>query len=52
MEQDQLTWELVTAVEQSNLPSKDKIAQIMRMSAARDLTLMYLREKNRPSAGG
>ena len=45
MTQDQLTYELIAAVEQSTIQNKDKIAQIMRMSAARDLTLMHLRDK-------
>ena len=47
MKQDQLTYELIAAVEQSEIKDKNKIAQIMKMSAARDLTLMHLREKYR-----
>ena len=39
---DLLTESLIAAVEGSNLTNKDKIAAILRMSAARDLTIIEL----------
>jgi glutamate dehydrogenase len=42
MKQDLLTESLIAAVEGSNLANKDKIAAILRMSAARDLTIIEL----------
>lgn len=47
MKQDQLTYELIAALEQSDIANKDKIVAIMKMSAARDLTLLDLRDKYR-----
>jgi len=37
-----LTESLIQAVEGSGLANKDKIADILRMSAARDLTILEL----------
>jgi glutamate dehydrogenase len=42
MKQDMLTEELIAAVEGSAIANKDKIAAILRMSAARDLTILEL----------
>ncbi len=42
MKQDLLTESLIQAVEGSGLANKDKIADILRMSAARDLTILEL----------
>jgi len=42
MKQDLLTESLILAVEGSGLANKDKIADILRMSAARDLTILEL----------
>ena len=42
MKQDLLTESLIGSIEGSSLPNKDKIAAILRMSAARDLTILEL----------
>jgi glutamate dehydrogenase len=42
MKQEALTMSLIQTVEKSNLINKDKIVAILRMSAARDLTLLEL----------
>lgn len=42
MKQDLLTESLISAVEGSAIANKDKIAAILRMSAARDLTILEL----------
>ena len=42
MRQDLLTESLISAVEGSAIANKDKIAAILRMSAARDLTILEL----------
>jgi glutamate dehydrogenase len=45
MQQDLFTSQLIAAVQQSNLPDKDKIASILRMSATRDLTIIELEKR-------
>jgi glutamate dehydrogenase len=45
MAQDNFTSRLIHSVEGSNLPDKDKIASILRMSATRDLTILELEKK-------
>lgn len=42
MRQDLLTSSLISSVETSNLPDKDKIASILKMSATRDLTILEM----------
>jgi len=42
MQQDRLTQALISTVEASNLPNRDKITSILRMSAARDLTILEM----------
>ena len=45
MKNDQLRGELMSSVEQSTLPNKDKILSILRRSATRDLTILGLEQK-------
>lgn len=45
MQQDLYTSKLITSVESSSLPDKDKIASILRMSATRDLTIIELEKR-------
>ena len=42
MQQDRLTQSLIVSVEASSLPNRDKITSILRMSAARDLTMLEM----------
>jgi glutamate dehydrogenase len=44
MSKDELAYQLVEAVEKSGLKQKDKIAEILRRSAARDLTMLEIEE--------
>jgi glutamate dehydrogenase len=44
--QDQLTRDLVEAVQKSNMAHKDQIASILKISATRDLTRMALEKRN------
>ena len=46
MQQDRLTQSLILSVEGSSLPNKDKITSILKMSAARDLTILELGGSN------
>jgi glutamate dehydrogenase len=45
MEKDQMTYELIEAVEKSGITDKEQIAKILRMSAARNLTMMSMRDR-------
>lgn len=45
IQQDKLTEDLVSNVQESSIANKDKIIDILRMSAAKDLTLLNLKEK-------
>jgi glutamate dehydrogenase len=45
MKNDQLRTELMTSVEESALPNKDKILAILRRSATRDLTILGLEQR-------
>lgn len=45
MKNDRLRGELMTSVEQSGLPNKDKILAILRRSATRDLTILGLEQR-------
>lgn len=45
MKNDNLRGELMTSVEQSGLPNKDKILAILRRSATRDLTILGLEQR-------
>jgi glutamate dehydrogenase len=51
MQQDVFTNRLIQTVESSQLPDKDKIASILKMSATRDLTIIEL-EKRLVENGG
>ncbi len=44
--QDQLTKKLIESVENSSLDDKGRIASILKMSAARDLTMLELKDKS------
>jgi glutamate dehydrogenase len=51
MEQDDLTNRLVASVDKSKLPDKEKISAILKMSAARDLTMIKMDEFTRKAKG-
>ena len=46
MEQDELTYQLIESVARSKIKEKEKITSILRMSAARDLTILEMEKRH------